>query len=747
MSPPPAPGADPERPLFAGDGEMARRCREMDWSATPLGPIGRWPQSLRTMASAVLGSAVPNILLWGPDLVQIYNDGYVPILRTKHPSALGMPTRECWPEAWAFNEPIYRRVFAGETVAFTDQLYSLRRDGPETPLEDVHITISYGPVRDESGEVGGVFITLFDTTAQVEARRLEQDRERLTRELELERSRLEYAFQHAPSFLALLRGREYTFTHVNEAYYQLVGHRELVGKPVLEALPEVRGQGFIELLDAVLDTGAPYLGNELPVLLARTPGAPPEQRYVNLAYLPLIEGEGERVGIIAHGTDVTEQVTARHEVERLLGESESSRRELERANGMLSEQQSELQMISEQLQENTVELEAQTEALAEANRALQASESRLLGIFDQTPIPLAVMTGPEHVYTIVSPRYRAFRGEGRALLGVPFREAFPETLSTGLLEILDRVYETGEPFFAKERSVTIDRDGDGIAEEYLFDVGYQPLRDADGQVYALVSIANDVTYQVRARSELDRARVEAEAANQAKSEFLANMSHELRTPLNAIGGYVELLDMEIHGGVSQAQRDMLHRVQAAQRHLLMLINDILSYARLEAGRVEFDLAPLSATAVLSSLDALIAPQARARELEYEVRECDAALRFMGDEERVRQILVNLVANAVKFTAPAGRVLLCCEADDDWVYLHVEDDGRGIPKEKLESIFDPFTQVDRRLDQSQGGVGLGLAISRDLARGMGGELTAESELGKGSTFTLRLPAAGRAGDRG
>ena len=591
----------PTDTLFASPGELSRLCREKDWAATPLGPARSWPQSLRTVATVVLGSAVPNIVLWGPELIQIYNDGYAPILGVKHPWGLGIPTRECWPEAWEFNEPIYARVFAGETVSLTDQLYRLRRAGPDSPLEEVYLTISYSPVRDESGGVGGVFITLFDTTSQIAARRLQAERE------------------------------------------------------------------------------------------------------------------------------------------RLLAESEEGRKELERINLQLSEQQVELELITEQLQENAAELEAQTEALSETNQALQASESRLRGIFDQTPIPLAVMTGPEHVYTIVSPRYKAFRGD-RPLLGLPFREAFPETIPGGLLDILDRVYETGEPFFATERPVHIDRDGDGVPELYRFDVGYQPLRDADGRVYALVSIAQDVTAQVRARAELEQARAAAEEANRAKSEFLANMSHELRTPLNAIGGYTELMEMGIHGPVTAAQRDTLERVQAAQRHLLTLINDILSYARLEAGRVEFDLEALGARDVLSSLDALIAPQARAKSISYEVHECEPGLRFTGDEERVRQVLLNLVGNAVKFTGAGGRVILRCDADDAWVYLRVEDNGRGVPREKLESIFDPFTQVDRRLDQPQGGVGLGLAISRDLARGMGGDLSAESTPGEGSVFTVRLPLA-------
>ena len=157
------------------------------------------------------------------------------------------------------------------------------------------------------------------------------ERERLVRALEVERARLKHVFEQAPAFLAVLRGPEHVFELANEAYYQLVGHRELLGKPVFEALPEVRGQGFERLLDTVLTTGEPFIGSEVSVSLARTSGAPPEQRFANFVYFPLTEADGTRSGVIAHGTDVTEQVLARREVERLLAESERARADAEAA--------------------------------------------------------------------------------------------------------------------------------------------------------------------------------------------------------------------------------------------------------------------------------------------------------------------------------------------------------------------------------------------------------------------------------
>jgi PAS domain S-box-containing protein len=236
------------------------------------------------------------------------------------------------------------------------------------------------------------------------------------------------------------------------------------------------------------------------------------------------------------------------------------------------------------------------------------------------------------------------------------------------------------------------------------------------------------------------ARAEAERANRAKSEFLAVMSHELRTPLNAIGGYAELMEMGIRGPVTQQQRDDLGRIQTSQRHLLGLINEVLNYARLETGTVQYDVAEVSVHDALAGVESLVAPQARAKDLTLAVAPVPPALAVRADAEKVRQILVNLLSNAVKFTDRGGRVELACEGAGDSVHVRVRDTGIGIPADQLERIFEPFVQVRADLTRTAEGTGLGLAISRDLARGMAGDLAAESTLGEGSTFTLTLPAA-------
>jgi PAS domain S-box-containing protein len=168
-----------ERALFDGAGDMRARCRALDWRATPLGAPSTWPASLRTTAETVLATAFPAIVLWGVELVQLYNDAYAPFLGVKHPTGLGQPTRECWPEVWHINAPIYARVQAGETVFLEDAHFPVRRQGEAGPVEDLHLTLSYSPVRDEAGDVAGVFITIVDTTAQVLGRSAMAERQRL----------------------------------------------------------------------------------------------------------------------------------------------------------------------------------------------------------------------------------------------------------------------------------------------------------------------------------------------------------------------------------------------------------------------------------------------------------------------------------------------------------------------------------------------------------------------------------------
>ncbi|SOD03306.1 PAS domain S-box-containing protein [bacterium JGI 053] len=887
--------------LFAGDGEMRALCRAKDWGATPLGPVAAWPAALRIAAGVTLASAFPGIVLWGTELIQLYNDAYVRFMGVKHPWGLGISNRACFPEVWAFNEPIFGRALAGETVYLEDQLYRLLRRGPGEPPDDVYITLCYAPALDERGEVGGVIVTLIDTTDQVAGRRWQA-------------ALAESEARHRLALdVAQLGTWEWELATDRASFDPRV--REIFGfdgdAPLdrVEILSTRVHPGDAARVRAALEAAADPDGPGRYRAEYRVMRPDGSEGWAAAAGRMLFdEGGGERRPVRLIGTvqDVTERKRAEaalrrareeaeataeelslqvEEVQVMAGELEEANDELRRSNEALdearrgaeatsrrlAEQQAELEEANARLRSSAEALAGHTRALDEANAALRASEARFRNVLEQAPVAVAVMEGPQHLYTLVSPRYAETPGGGRPLLGRTVREAFPEIEDQGFPALMDRVYESGEPFFATERVVWLDRDGDGLVEEYFYDVGYQPLRDAAGEVYAVASVALEVTAQVRARREVEaarraaeraeqhltrtfeqapvaiavlegpahvftlvnppyralvgerrellglpiheafpdlreqgiyelldrvyesgephlaeemrlvyrhrpghepeervlnftyqplrdaagavyaisavaidvtdqvRGREMAEAANRAKAEFLASMSHELRTPLNAIAGYADLLLLGLRGELGAQARGDVKRMRRSGQHLLSLINDILNFAKIEAGQLHYELERVPVAALLADLEVLVTPQVAQRGLTYRSAPGEGGLAVWADEEKTRQILLNLVTNAIKFTEPGGAIAVSYHRADGGVRVRVNDTGRGIPPEQQARIFDPFVQVDRHLTaESQQGVGLGLAISRDLARGMGGDLRVESVPGEGSTFTLWLP---------
>lgn len=542
--------------LFGGDGEMRALARQFHWQDTALGPVESWPSALCIAVQMVMASRHPMFLWWGPELVQVFNDAYRPSFGTdgRHLRALGARGKEFWTEIWEVIGPQIEQVMSGgESTWHENQYLPIERNGR---LDDVYWTYSYSPAFSDRGEVAGVLVVCQETTRQVQLQAL----------LEVERSRLSYVFQQAPSFFAVLRGPTFVIEFVNDAYQVLVGKTELKGRAIFDAVPEARGQGFEELLNEVVRTGAPYVGREISVMLQRTPGAPAAQRFLDLVYIPIVEADGHRSGVIAHGVDVSEQVQARRDIEQLLLASETDR---------------------------------------------------------------------EHA---------------------------------------------------------------------------------------------------------EVARSEADAANRSKGEFLAMLSHELRTPLAAISGYAELLSMGVQGALTPGQQQYLERIQHSQRHLLGLIDGLLIYTQADAGKLQYDITPIPIHEVLTSCDMLTAPLVLARELVLDTSSCGPEVMASGDLEKVQQIVLNLLSNAIKFTDAGGTIRMWCESDEALVRIHVTDSGRGIAANDLARIFDPFVQLDARGARSKGGIGLGLAISLTLARGMNGDLTATSEVGVGSQFTLVLPKA-------
>jgi signal transduction histidine kinase len=268
------------------------------------------------------------------------------------------------------------------------------------------------------------------------------------------------------------------------------------------------------------------------------------------------------------------------------------------------------------------------------------------------------------------------------------------------------------------------------------------LRDPTGKLVGFAKVTRDLTERREAeqRALRDASRLsEVEAANRAKAEFLAAMSHELRTPLNAIGGYAELLKMGVRGDVNDQQQEDLERIIVSQRHLLGIINDLLNFSRIEAGKLTYEISEVDVPSVVDAVIKMVEPLAAAKQISVRSGPCQNDTPALVDRPKFEQILINLVSNAVAYTEKGGWLEIACGTADDTVWVTVTDNGIGISRDHLQSIFEPFVQVGRTLSTGHQGTGLGLAISRDLARGMKGELTVESSVGKGSKFTLSVPA--------
>ena len=292
-------------------GDTGALIRAHDWLDSPLGRVEFWPQSLRSIVGLMLGSKFPMFVAWGPELGFLYNDAYAAILGAKHPLALGKRFQDVWPEIWDDIFPIVAQALEGNPTFHENLPLTVYRRGRG---EQAWFTFSYSPTRDESGNVAGMFCAVTETTSQILS-----ERHRIA-----EYERMRRLFQQAPGLIAVLREPNHIFEIANDAFLQLVGQRDVVGKTVREALPELADQGFFELLDTVFRTGHPFIAHETLVRLQRRPDGPLEERYVSFVYQPTLDYLGEITGIFVEGSDVTEAVRAH----RALRESEERLRQL-----------------------------------------------------------------------------------------------------------------------------------------------------------------------------------------------------------------------------------------------------------------------------------------------------------------------------------------------------------------------------------------------------------------------------------
>jgi PAS domain S-box-containing protein len=429
----------------------------------------------------------------------------------------------------------------------------------------------------------------------------------------------------------------------------------------------------------------------------------------------------------------------------------------------------ELALAFEELQVAEEELQVQTEELSISHSLLEAERSRYQSLFESAPIPYLLTDANATIRDVNRAASRLMRVGPERLRGKPLavfldprrRRRFRDRISallaqpdaTATLHFWLRRRGARPRFMHATAAAVRDRHGKVVELRWLLvdetarRRRERRVRSRSAELEVLVEqrtaeLSRAIEVQTELAHEAQLARDCAERASREKSELIAIVSHELRTPLAAIGGYAELLALGVRGPLSESQRADAQRILEAQSHVLRLVDDLVGYAKLESGRLRFDITDVILGDAIQGIVSLVRPQAATKQIELAIEPCSGDIVIRADEERLRQIVLNLLANAIKFTPNEGRVTIAATVSADAVEIVIRDTGVGIPAEKLEAVFEPYVQLDATRDARMTGWGLGLAISRDMARAMGGELSATSTPGEGAAFALRLPRSTR-----
>jgi PAS domain S-box-containing protein len=791
----------PDIPGWLRGSEMGEQIFAHDWGESGLGPIENWPPHLQLAVNIILLLPSAAILLWGPKLIQIYNDPYRALMGCKHPSGLGQPVNECWPEVWDFIEPICAGVLEqGESYRFDEQRMVLNRKGMP---EESFFKLTYSPVPgglpgtpvSDMAPPGGVLITVAEITELVHARRREAERARLQEALQAKRIELlEEVFRTAPLFLHVLRGPDFIFEFANDAYYQLVGRRELIGHPAFEALPETAECGFQDRLTQVMSTCKPFVGFELPVKLSPGDGSPAEEHYIDLVYLPLLDENGTCERVLGHGIDVTLHVKKRKQAEEALRESEERfRRALEidtigvlffdDSGGITEANNAFLKMSGFDQHDEHAGLcqcdivtppqwrELALRAIREFKSTGQTvpyeeefrrgDGSRWWGLFTAKQLDAGESVG----YVIdISKRQRAERNLRES-------EARFRALAEASPALIWQVDTQGRAVYLNQPYL----DMVGMSACELMPTGWQSRlhpEDAPGYIAALEQAVQKqcrLQHRVRVRNAQGEWRwlksyalpwftatdeyaghvgvsiditeaVKAETAllesDRRKDEFLATLAHELRNPLAPISNALALI---ARPDGEAALPHLLPVITRQVDYMVRLVDDLLEISRITSGKVELRRGVVDLNMVLrhavEASRGLIDENRHQLSLSFP----ETSLRVYGDAVRLEQVFTNLLNNAARYTPMGGQIWLSARQDEDGAIISVRDNGIGILPDMLPRLFDMFAQERRIAIGAQEGLGIGLHLVQRLVKMHGGSVEAHSG-GKdqGTEIVVRLP---------
>ena len=686
-----------ERDVLHAGGMMGSSMRAFDWAATQLGPAHAWPSPLKTLVGVMLSAKQPMFVAWGPELTMLYNDGYVDLLGSKHPEALGAPFMRVWAESRDDLQPLVDQVYAGEPVRMDDITLMIEREG-RSP--EAHFAFSYTPVYD-GGEVRGFFCPCAETTEQVLAERRQSFR------LELEEGLRGLDEPKAiVSTATRALGRHFGANRVGYGEMQVDGRTVMLASGYEDGVAPNSGAVLIDAFgQAAADRQRRGLTNFSADVLADPVYNPAAWARIDtraFVSVPLIR-DGKLKAILY----VNQRQPRRW-----------SPGDLELIEGVASRLRDAVER-------------------AQAEKALRDSEARFSGLTQAIPNQVWTATPVgnvdwvnERTYAYAGTENISFDGEGWTAIVHP--DDLPTAGATWAAAL-----SSGNVYEVEFRI----RRHDGVYRWHL--VRAVPQRDADGAVTGWIGTNTDIDDQKAAELEVVAAKVAAEEANVAKSTFMANMSHELRTPLSAIIGYSEMMLEEVEDGAESADlAGDMRKIEGNARHLLGLINDVLDLSKIESGKMEVYAEEFDVEASVREVADTVRTLVGKKENRLVLDLAPDLGTMRSDLTKVRQMLLNLLGNAAKFT-DKGVITLAAwrEGQDvgDAVCFRVADTGIGMTPEQLEKLFGRFQQADSSTTRRFGGTGLGLSLTKAFADMLDGMVAVESTEGQGTAFTLRLPA--------
>jgi two-component system, sensor histidine kinase len=656
------------------DVAIMEHIQSIDWCNNPLGAIEKWPQSLKTSLSICFNSPTPILISWGPQLIMLYNKGYGALVDENHPfKAIGKPVKEYWADIWHVIGPKLENVMAtGESIWLEDQLFSLKKDGVN---EDRYFTFSYSPICDEGG-IKGVINIVYETTEKV----LGKHRS------EFEKERLKRFFNQAPVAICILDGPGMVFELVNPSYQQLFPGRDLLGKPIVDALPEIKNTPIHDILLNVYKNGEPFEGKELLVPISRYEGAPLENLYFNFIYHPRWNAQKEIDGILVLAYEVTDFITTRTAVEQL-----------------------------------AVKIKQQANSFDTTLAAIKdfVYTFDIDGRFTYSNKPLLDLLGINLDQII-----------GKNFHDLPY----PTELANTLQSQISQVISTGKSITA-ETSYT-NPEGKMGYYEYIF----TPIFDGERKVVLVAGSTRDISERKKSEEamrikniELENLNKELVRVNSDMDNFIYTASHDLKAPILNIEGLIMALKKYLSKDILKNPKvlELLPMIQTSIDRFNKTLQDLTDITKLqrvlndEDSKIDLQKAIEDIKLDLSSMleksnGQIIVDLNNLKELHF-------------SSKNLRSVLYNLISNSLKYRAPDRNpiVRITGKEEHDACIISVQDNGLGMDLSKKDAVFKMFKRLHNHVE----GSGLGLYIVKKIIDNSGGKVEVESKVGEGSTFTI------------